>query len=415
MDLGLPHIFLDISRLLSRLGRPAPTGIDRVELAYAGHALAAGADAVTFLSIVRGQILAIPREKAAASVSALRRAWLDPATEEGADGGARAAALPGTRPGAGLVGKLNRQRLARDFARLAAAHESGGVYLNVSHHGLEDAETLTRLKTRLGVRAVFFVHDTIPIDFPEYARPGDAARHASRVRTVEALADAVIVNSRATRASLLRHAPGLEDRGAPICVNPLWVSETFLEPPIAPAAPGTRPYFLAVGTIEARKNHLLLLQIWRQLVEQRDNDAPCLVIAGQRGWEASAALALIDRCAALKDHVIERPGLTDRELVSLMAGARALLFPSFAEGFGLPVAEALAAGTPVIAADLPVLREVAGEAPLYLSTLDGSGWLDAIHAYTEKNIAPAKAPPLPGEADHLATAFTFALNGPGAG
>jgi glycosyltransferase involved in cell wall biosynthesis len=71
----------------------------------------------------------------------------------------------------------------------------------------------------------------------------------------------------------------------------------------------------------------------------------------------------------------------DTRLAALMAGARAVLMPSFAEGFGLPVAEALAAGVPVIASDIPVLRETGGDAPDYLDPLDGPAWMRAIMDY----------------------------------
>jgi hypothetical protein len=65
----------------------------------------------------------------------------------------------------------------------------------------------------------------------------------------------------------------------------------------------------------------------------------------------------------------------------LLAGARALLFPSFAEGYGLPLAEALALGTPAICSDLPALREVGGAVPEFLDPLDGPGWREAVLHY----------------------------------
>ena len=74
--------------------------------------------------------------------------------------------------------------------------------------------------------------------------------------------------------------------------------------------------------------------------------------------------------------------MSDAELGRLLAGARALLFPSLAEGYGLPLAEALAAGVPVLCSDVPPFRAVGGDAPEYLDPLDGPAWQGAILAYT---------------------------------
>ena len=151
------------------------------------------------------------------------------------------------------------------------------------------------------------------------------------------------------------------------------------------------PYFVMLGTIEPRKNHLLLLNVWRALVQRDGERAPRLVIVGQRGWECEQVLDLLDRCEALRGFVLERQGCDDTELATLLAHAQALLFPSFAEGYGMPMVEALAAGVPVLASDLPVFREVAGDVPEYLDPLDGPGWIRAIDDYAHTDGARRRA------------------------
>ncbi len=141
------------------------------------------------------------------------------------------------------------------------------------------------------------------------------------------------------------------------------------------------PYFVIVGTIEGRKNHLLLLQIWRRLVADLGEKAPTLVILGQRGWQADSALAMLDNLADLERHVVELGHCDDDQLACWMAGAKALLMPSFTEGFGLPIIEALQLSTPVIASDLPVYREIAGDIPTYLDPCDGAAWEHAIREF----------------------------------
>ena len=150
---------------------------------------------------------------------------------------------------------------------------------------------------------------------------------------------------------------------------------------ILPASPEA-PYFVCVATIEPRKNHLLLLNVWRRLVETLGSTAPKLVLIGRRGWENENAIDMIERCTALSGHVIEASDMSDRAMQAMLGGAQALLLPSFAEGFGMPVSEALAAGVPVICSDIAALREVGGETPDYLDPLDGLGWLEAVIAYS---------------------------------
>jgi glycosyltransferase involved in cell wall biosynthesis len=94
---------------------------------------------------------------------------------------------------------------------------------------------------------------------------------------------------------------------------------------------------------------------------------------------------LIERCDALKGHVHEISNCTDADLATWLAGAQALLFPSFAEGYGMPIVEALALGVPVIASDLPVFREIAGDIPEYVNPLDGVRWRELILEYAQKN------------------------------
>jgi glycosyltransferase involved in cell wall biosynthesis len=141
------------------------------------------------------------------------------------------------------------------------------------------------------------------------------------------------------------------------------------------------PYFVILGTIEARKNHWLLLQVWRRLIERFGAATPRLVIIGRRGWECENVLDMLERCAPLDGIVIERGNCSDHDVAVYLQHAQALLMPSFAEGYGLPVVEALSAGLPVIASDLAIFHEIAGETPDYVDPLDGTRWAELIVQY----------------------------------
>lgn len=149
-----------------------------------------------------------------------------------------------------------------------------------------------------------------------------------------------------------------------------------------------RPYFVMLSTIEGRKNHLLVLHVWREWAQQCarvGTQPPMLVLIGQRGWECEQVLDLLERSQGVRSCVVELNHCSDFELAQILGQAQALLFPSFVEGFGMPLVEALGAGVPVIASDIPVFVEIAQGIPELLNPLDGPAWLRCVQAYALPN------------------------------
>ena len=116
-------------------------------------------------------------------------------------------------------------------------------------------------------------------------------------------------------------------------------------------------------------------------MEEQGARAPHLLLIGKRGWKNEQVLDLLNRCPSLQGVVREHNALPDQEVARLLKGARALLFPSFGEGYGLPLTEALSLGVPAICSDIPVFREVGNGVPTYLDPLDGLGWKKAVEAF----------------------------------
>ena len=354
-------LLLDVSRLIWRrwAGR-LPTGIDRVCLAYLaryGHEAQA---------VVQGR--------------GVRRILGMAASDQ-------------------LFTLLSRPeaRFRRDFVRMAprllrpsarALPGKARLYLNVGHTGLQEPALVEWTRTA-DVRPIYMVHDLIPITHPEYCRAGEAARHSERVRNMLASAHGIITNSRATLNSLAEFAIV---EGLPLApsVTALLGVESWIGSGVAPPVPD-RPTFVMLGTIEARKNHLLMLQLWARLAQKLGPDTPRLLIIGQRGWECEQAVDLLERCRALQGHVVEIDRCSDSELLQQLTTARALLFPSLVEGFGLPLIEALGLGTPVIASDLSVFREISPDIPTYLDPLDGPAWEQAVLCYAQDDSPSRRA------------------------
>lgn len=369
-----PEIVLDLSRLLSRLLHATPTGVDRVEMAYARGLAAMIPERLKFGAVnPAGRYGRLPTDRVLKFLDRTDALWSGAA-----------------RPPTGAAVLLTAAReIRRMWPRRPDPPTGRRVLIQASPHHLDDERLTASILRREGAAFLCLLHDLIPITHPEYARPGGDATHLKRVETVARLADGVLTVSESTKRDFL---PYLERTGRTV---PVEAASLGVDPitGMVPQARSETPYFVCLGTIEPRKNHLLLLNIWRRLAETSANsaDIPRLVIIGRRGWENENIVDMLDRCPALKGHVEETKRLPDREMAALLGGACALLMPSFAEGFGLPVAEAIAMGVPVICSDLPAHREAGGDVPLYLDPLDGPGWLRAIRAFATDGSAEAAA------------------------
>lgn len=264
----------------------------------------------------------------------------------------------------------------------------GRIYLNIGHTGLDD-DGFRAWTQEADVRPVYFVHDLIPITHPEFCRAGERERHQARMNTVLTTAAGVVGNSKATLDSLAKYAADMRLPQPPAVAA--WLGATALPRQEGPAAVQSRPAFVILGTIEGRKNHLMLLHVWTRLAQRLGPRSPQLLIIGQRGWECEQAVDLIERSETLRGSVVEIGRCGDLELAGHLASARALLFPSLAEGYGIPLFEALSSGTPVIASDLPVFREIGQGIPDLLDPIDGPAWERAVMAYAGPDSTPRMA------------------------
>lgn len=345
-------MLIDISRLLARAGQGRlPTGVDRVILAYVARW---GSHAQAVLQKGTWRRL-VPQAESQALFALVQNPPADFSWQ---------------------VGRLIARACVPPWPSQDA---KGKAAFYLGHSDLDRPGFAPWLyKTRQ--KPVFFVHDLIPITHPEYCRVGETQVHTQRMRLALQVGAGVVANSQATLESLAAFA---QQQGLPMPPSAVaLLAPAPLPVPEVNKRPMAAPYFVVLGTIEPRKNHGLLLHVWRELVGLLGPDAPHLVVIGQRGWECENVVDMLERCVSLRAYVHELPHCGDAELVRYLHHAQALLFPSFTEGYGMPLAESLQAGTPVLASSLPVFREIAGDVPEYLSPLDGLGWLNAIEAYT---------------------------------
>jgi glycosyltransferase involved in cell wall biosynthesis len=211
--------------------------------------------------------------------------------------------------------------------------------------------------------------DTVSTGMRLYYRPlyAQALRRAAAVFTV-------------SEASARDLAATTGVPAARICVTPNGIPPAFFD--ARPGPPGARPYLLAVGTLEPRKNLPALVEAFRLLRRGgRDLD---LLLVGRQGWAGQLPLGDV------APHVRLTGTVSDADLAALYAGAACFVLPSLYEGFGLPLGEAMAAGTPAVASDLPALRELGGDAVRYAPPSDPAALAAAIAATLDDGRSTAR-------------------------
>ena len=384
-------VVYDLTRLASRFVNATPNGIDRVDAAFARRFLSAATTQGLLLHPWGPRV--IDRNAGAQVVETITQRWRDDRAHddtaltkiaawlrapEATSAGVKR--LEADRPRATRRALIPLSRAVFGFGSApATAISKNAVYLNVSQFPLWNSAYFRWTHARPDVRIVPFIHDLLPLQHPEFFRGGEAARHRKRLQLVASRAAAAIVTTDATRDALSAFVAAEGRTDLPIHVAHLPVDPRFAET----LSPDTRlcdapPFFVMCGTIEPRKNHLLVLSVWCDLVRRHGTEAPRLIFVGRRGWKNAAILDRLAHDATLSRHVLEISDLDTSSLCRLLDAAHGAFVPSFAEGFGLPVAETCAIGTPLIASDIPVFREIAGDAALYLDPHDTAGWAQAI-------------------------------------
>lgn len=229
------------------------------------------------------------------------------------------------------------------------------------------------------VPLVVTVHDVASELFPEsFPRRG---RHFHRLglRAAERRADIVLTVSDASAADIAEHTSIEPERIRVVHngVEPMPLEQEHRARILRALGLTDRMYVLWLGSFEPRKGVGTILAAMAELRRRRANPDVHLVVAGYAGWLEDGLVDPADR-AALGDSLRQIGRVNEEELWALYGGAALFTFPSRYEGFGLPVVEAMSQGTPVVASDIPAMREVSAGAAKLVSPSSPQAWVDAI-------------------------------------
>jgi glycosyltransferase involved in cell wall biosynthesis len=357
---GGPHLHdvTDLLTMLRETGRA--TGIQRVQLGLAEGILAdpvaAEQSRFVFLAERFGPLWTLEREDLAAIIAYGLHEPHDLMRAGALVSGAMDRAAPTHLPS------------ARMFFIMGAFWFWAGV-----------PSALARLRAA-GLRIGVLVYDLIPLTHPQHTSEGTVQAFRQGLAEGAGLWDFALTISEFTAAELGRQWAALE--APPIPIRPMPLAHRISPPdqPDAEAFPAAiedlrgRDYVLCVGTIESRKNHLALFQAW-QILLREGLEPPPLVLVGRPGWRVDDLMAQLESTRFLDGRIRLVHGVSDPELEGLYRGCLFTIFPSFTEGWGLPVGESLALGKLCLAAMEGATPEAA------------NGFAEAIDAFSPRDIA----------------------------
>ncbi len=260
-----------------------------------------------------------------------------------------------------------------------------------------DAAWMCRLKRsyllpilkKQGARIIAHIYDIISVTNPQYCLERGVYNFMDYIGAHLQYADEFIVNAQATADELERLANRLECRLPGCTVVPLGADFHAMETVRAEEVNGSLAeavskgsFVLMVGTIEPRKNHKLLLEAYDIGLKQAGLN---IIMAGYMGWNMEEFEQKLKNHPDFGKGVYHFTGLSDKEISYLYQNAKCLVFASYTEGYGLPIIEALQRGTPVVAADVPVLREVGGDFCLWFEQDNVADLAKKVLATEEKN------------------------------
>lgn len=275
-----------------------------------------------------------------------------------------------------------------DAASLFADARAGDVLLlgGECWNPRYDFGVMSRLRQELGLRIAVMCQDVIPLNHPQFfASDAFIARHRAYIDWLMSDVDLIVTISRSVQTDLAAQAAARGVAGPGVVVVPLGADIETAAPQAPVTTPALQPngFVISVSTIQARKNFDLLYRLWQRFADEGRHDLPRLVIVGARGFGSGDLLAQMARDPRVRDSILVLHDTSDAELAWLYRNCLFTLYPSFAEGWGLPIAESLGYGKPCLASDKTSMPEAGAGLAVHLDPLDFKAWHDTVIAWSD--------------------------------
>jgi len=377
------RVIYDCTRLIERSGNTTPTGIDRVDIHYLDGLLKNDEVEVVGILQIKGKFLMIGIDSVVILHSIMYGKWIENSISNENFKTKIEEYISTLTIDVKKINNLIEGKIDSRIVSYSKSKTKRPAYINTTFSGVDDIVLHSALKKVAQLKMIYFVHDLLPIEYPEYFWPDWNKVHYGRFMAISLNGDLIVAVSKDVKNKLEEAYVGAGISACPVVAIQNGVEDIFIKSRINSVHDyNPENQFTIVSTIEPRKNHLLLLNVWRDLINSNDcKNKPKLVIIGSRGWHNQNTFDFIDKADCLKPYVCVYSNVSDDFMISELKKSKAALFPSFGEGWGLPIVEAMSLGIPTICSDLPVHRESSQGFAEYLSPIDGLGWRNIINEY----------------------------------
>ncbi|MBE7520875.1 MAG: DUF563 domain-containing protein [Burkholderiales bacterium] len=366
-QVGAPSILIDVTDLMRYLGdHTTPTGIQRVHAELVRYLLAlAHRPPIRLVALDgRDRLTVIDATRFVALLDGL-----------------------GTGPAAPADARSRIDELVERSVPIAAGPPDVFIALGAFWTDRR-AGRLARALKEAGATIGVLIHDLLPVDAPEYFAPGSIRTFVKSVVEAVTFADFAFTTTEYNRNSLVRFMSAGGFDCMPVHLLPL-ARERAANAPAGPdlsprvaAILGTR-FVLCVGTIEVRKNPSYLFQVWKLMAASGRSDIPTLVFVGRKGWLVRDFLEQLESSRGLDGRIVLLHDVSDVELDALYRHCLLTMFPSFAEGWGLPVGESLAHGKICLCSATGGIPEAGGAAADYLDPYNARDGLERLTRFLD--------------------------------
>ncbi len=240
--------------------------------------------------------------------------------------------------------------------------------------------SLFLIKKHVDVQFKLLCHDLMPINYPEFVNSGNDRLFEKYFNQEMMVFDLFYCNSEFTKNEIIEYyeksdiplpSMSVVTLGCDLYTKKTSGKNTALIEYIL-----SEPYLLFVSTIEVRKNHQLIYDMYVRLIEQGVDNLPKICFVGRRGWKVDELFKKLDEDARIKDKIIILDNVSDAGLVTLYKNCWFTLYPSFIEGYGLPVAESLSFGKYCLSSNAGSLPEAGGDFIDYINPHDLNKWIE---------------------------------------